>query len=167
MIKRDNFSVIKRTLNEHGILFSCCKRNGSQKIEVHFEEEDGCQCAYSIRGGKNSYDITVDEVSFPMLENKMTFKINEGIFYGDVSECIDFIIKKTNKMNKKEKQLKEFDALYAKDKDWKESAKELKAELKELIKNIDKDEYKDGVELLNKVIGKLNSWKGKISKFID
>lgn len=65
------------------------------------------------------------------------------------------------------KGLGEHDALHPKKKDWKESSKELKSLLVDLLDNIENDDYKEGVKKINLVIKKLRDWKIKIDKFIS
>jgi hypothetical protein len=50
--------------------------------------------------------------------------------------------------------------------DWKEEAKTLKGDLTDLLKNIENDEYQDGLKIIDDVMSKLKTWKGKIQKFL-
>lgn len=63
--------------------------------------------------------------------------------------------------------MNEYDALYSKEKDWKEESRELRALLVDLLKNIENDDYSEGVKKIDSVVFKLRSWKKKIEKFID
>jgi len=63
--------------------------------------------------------------------------------------------------------IKEYDALYSKEKEWKQESKELRVLLVDLLKNIENDDYKEGVSKIDTVVHKLNTWKRKIEKFID
>jgi hypothetical protein len=63
--------------------------------------------------------------------------------------------------------IQEYDALYSKEKDWSQESKELRALLIGLLKNIENDDYKEGVKNIDTVVRKLNTWKRKIEKFID
>ncbi len=61
----------------------------------------------------------------------------------------------------------EYDALYSREKEWKQESKELRALLVDLLKNIENDDYSEGVKKIDSVVFKLKSWKRKIEKFID
>ena len=63
--------------------------------------------------------------------------------------------------------IQEYDALYSKEKEWKLESKELRALLINLLKNIENDDYKEGISKIDTVVHKLNTWKRKIEKFID
>jgi len=63
--------------------------------------------------------------------------------------------------------IQEYDVLYSKEKDWKQESKELRALLIDLLRNIENDDYKEGVGKIDTVVNKLNTWKRKIEKFID
>lgn len=63
--------------------------------------------------------------------------------------------------------IKEYDALYSKKKDWKEESKELRVLLIDLLKNIENDDYREGIEKIDTVVNKLNIWKNKIEKFLS
>lgn len=69
-------------------------------------------------------------------------------------------------MIQNEIELKEFDLIMPKKKEWKQEAKDLRSELITLLKNIENDEYEEGLEKINDVIKKLNDWKSKIQKFL-
>lgn len=62
--------------------------------------------------------------------------------------------------------IQEYDALYSKEKRWEEESKELRTLLVDLLKNIENDDYREGVKKIDSVVFKLNSWKRKIEKFI-
>ena len=61
----------------------------------------------------------------------------------------------------------EYDALYTKEKDWKQESVELRAMMVDLLKNIENDDYKEGVAKIDSVVHKLGTWKRKIEKFIN
>jgi len=63
--------------------------------------------------------------------------------------------------------MNEYDALYSKKKDWSQESKELRTLLVDLLKNIENDDYNEGVKKIDSVVFKLKSWKRKIEKFID
>ncbi len=63
-------------------------------------------------------------------------------------------------------ELKEFDLIVPKKKEWNQEAKELRAELIILLKNIENDEYEEGLDKINDVMKKLGDWKVKIQKFL-
>jgi ERCC4-type nuclease len=69
-------------------------------------------------------------------------------------------------MMQKEMELKEFDLIMPKKKEWNQEAKELRVELVSLLKNIENDQYEEGLEKINGVISKLQDWKNKIQKFL-
>jgi molecular chaperone DnaK (HSP70) len=69
-------------------------------------------------------------------------------------------------MIQEEIELKEFDAILSKKADWKEEAKTLRTNLTDLLKNIENDEYQDGLKTIEDVISKLSNWKTKINKFL-
>lgn len=64
-------------------------------------------------------------------------------------------------------EMNEYDALYSKEKEWKEESKELRTLLVDLLKNIENDEYREGVQKIDSVVSKLKNWKHKIEKFLD
>jgi molecular chaperone DnaK (HSP70) len=69
-------------------------------------------------------------------------------------------------MIQEEIELKEFDAILSKKADWKEEAKTLRSNLTDLLKNIENDEYEDGLKTIDDVTEKLKNWKTKINKFL-
>lgn len=69
-------------------------------------------------------------------------------------------------MVQQEAELREFDLIVPKKQEWKEEAKELRAELVTLLKNIENDEYEEGLEKIEDVVNKLKTWKNKIQKFL-
>jgi hypothetical protein len=83
-----------------------------------------------------------------------------------------FVMKEKNlrifirEMIQEEIELKEFDAILSKKADWKEEAKTLRSNLTDLLKNIENDEYEDGLKTIDDVTEKLKSWKTKINKFL-
>lgn len=64
-------------------------------------------------------------------------------------------------------ELSEYDALYKKERDWNHESKELRALLVDLLKNIENDDYKEGLGKIDNVVHKLQSWKRKIEKFLN
>jgi hypothetical protein len=63
--------------------------------------------------------------------------------------------------------LKEFDALLPKAKaEWKDEATNLRTTLVDLMKNIENDDFSDGIKKINSAIKHLESWKLKIEKFL-
>lgn len=83
-----------------------------------------------------------------------------------------FVMKEKNlrsyirEMIQEEIELKEFDAILSKKADWKEEAKTLRTNLTDLLKNIENDEYQDGLKTIEDVMSKLSNWKTKINKFL-
>lgn len=69
-------------------------------------------------------------------------------------------------MIQEEIELKEFDAILSKKADWTEEAKTLRGNLTDLLKNIENDEYQDGLKTIDAVMSKLKDWKTKINKFL-
>lgn len=64
-------------------------------------------------------------------------------------------------------ELSEYDALYQKEKDWSQESTELRAMLVDLLKNIENDDYREGVSKIDSVVHKLQTWKRKIEKFLN
>jgi len=64
-------------------------------------------------------------------------------------------------------EISEHDALYSKEKEWNLESTELRTMLIDLLKNIENDDYKEGVGKIDNVIRKLSTWKRKIEKFIN
>ena len=64
----------------------------------------------------------------------------------------------------KGRKVNEFDALYAKQSDWQKESTELKDSMLELLKHIEDDQYKEGLDMIDKVISKLEIWKTNINK---
>lgn len=64
-------------------------------------------------------------------------------------------------------ELSEYDVIYQKEKEWKQESKELRTLLVELLKNIENDDYKEGVKKIDNVVHKLQTWKKKIEKFLN
>jgi len=62
---------------------------------------------------------------------------------------------------------REHDALFAKKQDWKDETKSLRADMTQLLKHIEDDQYQEGIEAIDRVRGKLKTWKGKIQKFLN
>lgn len=69
-------------------------------------------------------------------------------------------------MIQEEIELKEFDSILKKKSEWKEEAKTLRGNLTDLLKNIENDEYEDGLETIKDVMSKLSDWKNKINKLL-
>lgn len=68
---------------------------------------------------------------------------------------------------KKSLDLNELDALLPKNKaQWKDEASALRSTLVDLMKNIENDDYSDGVKKIDDAIKHLESWKLKIEKFL-
>jgi hemerythrin superfamily protein len=64
-------------------------------------------------------------------------------------------------------ELSEYDALFQKEKEWKQESIELRTLLIDLLKNIENDNYREGVAKIDTVVSKLQTWKRKIDKFLD
>ena len=63
--------------------------------------------------------------------------------------------------------LKELDALIPKTKaQWKDEAMELRSTLVDLMKNIENDDYADGIKKIDNAVKHLQNWKLKIEKFL-
>jgi hypothetical protein len=63
--------------------------------------------------------------------------------------------------------LKEFDALLPKAKsEWKDEATTLRTTLVDLMKNIENDDFSDGIKKIDAAIKHLDNWKVKIEKFL-
>ena len=63
--------------------------------------------------------------------------------------------------------LKEFDVLLPKaNSEWKNEATTLRTTLVELMKNIENDDFSDGIKKINTAIKHLENWKTKIEKFL-
>jgi len=63
--------------------------------------------------------------------------------------------------------LKEFDVLLPKGKSaWKDEAATLRATFVDLMKNIENDDFSDGIKKIDAAIKHLESWKLKIEKFL-
>lgn len=63
--------------------------------------------------------------------------------------------------------LKEFDALLPKAKsEWKDEATTLRTTLVDLMKNIENDDFSDGIKKIDSAIKHLENWKLKIEKFL-
>ena len=57
--------------------------------------------------------------------------------------------------------------MYKKKEDWKEAKKELRADLVDLLKNIESDDYEEGVEKIDEVMAYLKNWKTKLQKQLN
>lgn len=63
--------------------------------------------------------------------------------------------------------LKEFDLIIPKAKSqWKDEVATLRTTLVNLMRNIENDDFSDGVKKINTAIKHLENWKSKIEKFI-
>jgi hypothetical protein len=62
--------------------------------------------------------------------------------------------------------LNELDVLLPKKSQWKDEAAELRSTLVDLMKNIENDDYADGIKRINSAIKHLENWKVKIEKFL-
>lgn len=63
--------------------------------------------------------------------------------------------------------LNELDALLPKtDTHWKNEATALRTTLVDLMKNIENDDYSDGIKKIDQAIRHLENWKKKIEKFL-
>ena len=60
--------------------------------------------------------------------------------------------------------IQEYDALYSKEKEWKQESKELRALLVDLLKNIENDDYREGVSRIDTVVNKSHKFCYKTSK---
>ena len=63
--------------------------------------------------------------------------------------------------------ISEYDALFPKQDTWKTESKKLRADLVELLKHIEDDEYEKGASKINQVMNTLRVWKKKIEKRLD
>ena len=63
--------------------------------------------------------------------------------------------------------LKEFDALLPKgNSNWKDEATTLRKTLVDLMKNIESDDFSDGIKKIDSAIRHLENWKLKLEKFL-
>lgn len=62
--------------------------------------------------------------------------------------------------------LNELDALMPKKGQWKDEAAGLRSSLVDLMKNIENDDYSDGVKKIDSAINHLKNWRLKIEKFL-
>jgi hypothetical protein len=63
--------------------------------------------------------------------------------------------------------LKEFDVLIPKaTSEWKDEATTLRTTLVDLMKNIENDDFSDGIKKIDSAIKHLENWKLKIEKFL-
>lgn len=64
-------------------------------------------------------------------------------------------------------EINEIDALLPKAKEaWKDEATELRATMVDLMKNIENDDFEDGIKKIDQAIKHLQNWKVKIEKFL-
>ena len=97
-----------------------------------------------------------------MIDNKLF-----NLFIYKLLKMSDKNIRKiVREMIKKEIKLNEFDAIMPKKQDWNKEAETLRSDLTDLLKNIENDEYVDGLKKIDVVVGKLQVWKNKIQKFL-
>jgi len=66
-----------------------------------------------------------------------------------------------------ENTLGEYDLLFKTKSSWESSKKELRSDLINLLKHIEEDEYREGIEKINDVIHFLKKWKSKIQKNLN
>lgn len=64
-------------------------------------------------------------------------------------------------------ELSEYDALVQKEKEWKQESGELRSLMVNLLKHIENDDYKEGLDKIDAAIFKLKSWKRKIENFLN
>ena len=63
--------------------------------------------------------------------------------------------------------LKELDVLLPKEKShWKDEVADLRSTLVDLMKNIENDNFEDGVKKIDAAVKLLNTWKSKIEKLL-
>lgn len=67
----------------------------------------------------------------------------------------------------KEKKINEYDLLFKEKHSWEHSKKTLRSDLISLLKHIEEDEYKEGIEKIEDVISSLKRWKSKIQKKLN
>ena len=65
------------------------------------------------------------------------------------------------------KKLKEHDLLIDKKKNWTQEKKKMKSIFIELLKNIENDDYEEGVKKIDQLTTYLKSWKTKIQKQLN
>ena len=61
-------------------------------------------------------------------------------------------------------EIKESDLLFKKKSEWVEAKVDMRKGLIDLLKNIESDDYEEGVDKIDDVISSLKSWKTKIQK---
>lgn len=86
-----------------------------------------------------------------MKDNNITEKELRGIVKKVIESSLD---------------LNELDVLLPKKSQWKDEAAELRSTLVDLMKNIENDDYADGIKRINSAIKHLENWKIKIEKFL-
>ena len=67
-------------------------------------------------------------------------------------------------ISEKAEKIKESDLIFKKKSDWIEAKAELRKDLVDLLKNIESDDYEEGVGKIDEVISSLRNWKTKIQK---
>jgi len=67
----------------------------------------------------------------------------------------------------KDGKISEHDVLFSKEDTWERESRKLKSDLVDMLKHIEVDEYKEGVNKINGVITILKHWKKKIEKRLD
>lgn len=90
---------------------------------------------------------------------------NEKNIQEIIREIIEELIQEST-IEIDEVALKEIDLVSKTKSDWTIAKKDLKKTIEKLIKNIETDDYKEGVELIDKAIEGLKLWKQKINKNI-
>ncbi len=63
-------------------------------------------------------------------------------------------------------QIKETDLVSKTKTDWEETKKDLKDTISQIIKDLEIDDYKEGLALIDKALNGLKTWKNKINKNI-
>lgn len=67
-------------------------------------------------------------------------------------------------LSERSSEIKESDLLFKKKSEWIEAKSDMRKDLIDLLKNIESDDYEDGVDKIDDVISSLKSWKSKIQK---
>jgi len=67
-------------------------------------------------------------------------------------------------MSERSAEIKESDLLFKRKSEWVDAKADMRKDLIDLLKNIESDDYKEGVEKIDEVISSLKNWKSKIQK---
>jgi len=67
-------------------------------------------------------------------------------------------------LSERASEIKESDLLFKKKSEWVEAKSVMRKDLIDLLKNIESDDYEEGVEKIDDVIASLKDWKTKIQK---